>query len=328
MEAAPKTVSTRYGVALIALVTVALAVGLYHLGLLVAPLHDHSAQTFFAFETLGLEDLARAWRARVFSRWAAEGLAWIHPLLPVLPGTPPALPWTSIAIAQWLALWGLVIGAILLAFQRERALFALVGCYACVVFGYSVGPDLRIYPWDLPALAVFTLFVALVRRGTRPLWILLTIWLGMPWKETAIVLSAFPFALALSRREQALWAGAAFAGCVAIKVGLDLATGNSAVGLTMATASFFDEGPLWWWNLRQLGTGVPLLVNAGTLLAFLLLPHAGRTLVTFKAIALAFALGNLLFGVITEARIWFELIPLALYALDQALVHPASGDGV
>ena len=53
-----------------------------------------------------------------------------------------------------------------------------------MVFGYSVGPDLRIYPWDLPALAVFTLFVALVRSGSRPHWILLTIWLGMPFKET------------------------------------------------------------------------------------------------------------------------------------------------
>jgi hypothetical protein len=322
---APRAVSGTTGIALTSIVAVALAVGLYHLGLLVAPLHEHNAQTFFAFETLGLEDLARAWRSRVFSLWAAQALAYLHPSLPVLPGTAPGLPWTSIAIAQWLAFWGLVTGAIALASQREHALFAIVGSYACVVFGYSVGPDLRIYPWDLPALAVFTLFVALVRSGSRPHWILLTLWLGMGFKETAIVLSAFPLALALSNRERALWAGTALAGCLAIKVGLDLATANSAVGLTMATSSFFDEGPLWWWNLRQLGQGIPLLVNGGTLLAFLLLPNTNRTLVTFKAIALGFALGNLLFGVITEYRIWFELIPLGLFALEQSLLRPTAG---
>jgi hypothetical protein len=325
MEPAPRAVSTSTGIALTAIVGVALAAGLYHLGLLIAPLHEHNAQTFFAFETLALEDLARAWRSRVFSLWAAQGLAFLHPALPVLPGTAPGLPWTSIAIAQWLAFWGLVTGAIALAAQREHALFTIVGSYACVVFGYSVGPDLRIYPWDLPALAVFTGFVALVRSGCRPHWIVLAIWLGMPFKETAIVLSAFPLALALSNRERALWAGTALAGCLALKVGLDLATGNSAVGLTMATASFFDEGPLWWWNLRQIGQGVPLWVNGGTLLAFLLLPNTGRTLVTFKAIALAFGLGNLLFGVITEYRIWFELIPLGLYALEQSLLRPSAG---
>jgi hypothetical protein len=324
MEPAPESsaVPRRTAVALAGLVAVALAVGLYHLGLRVAPLHDHSAQTFFAFETIGLEDLTRAWRGRVFSRWAAEGFAWIHPSLPVLPGTPPDAAWSSIAIGQWLTLWGLVIGGIWLAFRRERALFPIVGSYACVVFGYTVGADLRVYPWDLPALAVFTLFAGLVRNASRPLWILLTIWLGMPFKETAVVLCLFPLALPLARREQARLAAAALLGCVAIKIGLDVATGNTAVGLTMATGSFQDEGPLWWWNLRQLGQGMPLLVNGGTLLAFLLLPNASRTIVCFKAIALAFALGNLLFGVITEYRIWFELVPLALIGLEQAMVRP------
>jgi hypothetical protein len=47
--------------------------------------------------------------------------------------------------------------------------------------------------------------------------------------------------------------------------------------------------------------------------------------VTFKVIALGFALGNLLFGVITEYRIWFELIPLGLFALERSLVRPATG---
>ena len=77
--------------------------------------------------------------------------------------------------------------------------------------------------------------------------------------------------------------------------------------------------------LRQAVQGAPLFINAGTLLAFLLLPHATRTLVAFKAIALAFIAGNFLFGIITEYRIWFELIPLALYGLEQAVRADAPG---
>jgi len=308
----------------IAAVGIAAAVGLYHLGLLVAPLHEHNAQTFFAFDTLGLEDLARAWRGRVLSLWAADAFGALHPALPVLPGTPADAAWSTVAIAQWLGCWGLVLAAIWLAARRERALLPILGTYACLAFGYSVGPDLRVYPWDLPALAVFTAVVAGVSCGSRPVWLALAIWLGMAFKETAIVLSLVAFALPLARREQLAWAGAMAAGCVLLKIGLDLTTGNGSVGLTMATSSFYDEGPLWWWNLRQLSSGVPLLVNAGTLLAFLLLPGRDRTLLAFKAIAGAFALGNLLFGVITEYRIWFEMIPLALFALERALVEPVA----
>ena len=307
-------------------VALSLAMALYCLGLLVAPLHFHSAQIFFAFETIGLEDLARAWRSRVLSLWAARWLADAYPLLPQFATSLPGLGWQTIAIAQWLALWFLGIAAVCIAAYRERALFQILGTYACVVFGYSVGPDLRIYPWDMPALAVFALVVALVHRERSPHWILLAIWIGMGFKETAAVLSLFPLALDLSWRRRLLWAGATLLGCALVKVGIDVATQNSAVGFTMAFDSFYDEGPLWWWNLRELGEGYPLAINGGTLLAFLLLPNANRTLVTFKLIALTFFAGNFLFGVITEYRVWFEMIPLALYGLEWSLLRPGASD--
>jgi hypothetical protein len=153
---------------------------------------------------------------------------------------------------------------------------------------------------------------------------MLLVWAGMPFKETALVLFLFPLALELSARERAAWGGVTLLGALLVKLGCDLLAGNTSVGLTMSPDSFYDEGSLWWWNLRQLATGLPFIVNAGTLAAFLLVPGAGRTLRTFKLVALAFAAGNFLFGVITEFRIWFELIPLALWALDGSL----SGSGL
>jgi len=312
----------RFGPA--AIIACSLAMALYYQALLVAPLHFHSAQSFYELESVGSETLVQAWKSRVFSLLGARWLAPAVPLLPELPTSLRAPTWETLGIAQWLAFWFLLISLVYVAAHRERALFHILGTYACVVFGYSVGADLRIYPWDMPALAVFALFVALVHRGLPPAWIVLAIWAGMPFKETAVVLCLFPLALDLSWRRRAAWAGATLLGCVLIKVGLDVATQNTAVGLTMAVDSFYDEGSLWWWNLRKLALGYPLAVNGGTLLAFLLLPHASRTLLGFKAIALAFVAGNFLFGIITESRIWFEMIPLALYALEQSVRSAAA----
>jgi len=323
MPPAPRSVlralalARRYGPTV--LVALSLALALHYLALLVAPLHHHNAEAFYALEKVWPPSLVEAWSSRVGSLLLARWLLALTPLLPELPSSLATPTLETLGIAQWLTLWFLVIAAIQLVAYRERALFHVLATYACVVFGYSAGLDLRIYPWDLPALAVFTLFVALVHTRRPPWQIMLLVWAGVPFKETALVLCLFPLALELSSRERAAWGGVTLLGALLVKLGCDLAAGNTAVGLTMAADSFYDEGSLWWWNLRQLATGLPLLVNAGTLVAFLLVPGTDRTLRTFKLIALAFGAGNILFGVITEFRIWFELIPLALFSLDGSL---------
>jgi hypothetical protein len=307
----------RFGPA--AFVAFALALALYYQALLVAPLHHHSAEAFYALENVWPPSLVQAWRSRVLSLLLAQWLQGLAKVLPELPTSLPAPTLETLGIAQWVALWFLVLSAIHLVAYRERALFYVLGSYACVVFGYSAGLDLRIYPWDMPALAVFALFVALLDARRPPWQIMLAIWAGMPFKETALVLCLFPLALELSWRKRAAWASASLLGCVLLKLGLDLLAGNTALGLTMAADSFYDEGSLFAWNLRQLARGLPLFVNAGTLVAFLLVPSTNARIRTFKWIALAFAACNLLFGVVTEYRIWFEMIPLALYALEGQL---------
>jgi hypothetical protein len=225
-----------------------------------------------------------------------------------------------VGIAQWTALWFLIISLCLILAYRQRALYYILGTYAGVAFGYIAGVDLRIYPWDLPALCAFSVFVALLHQQRPPWLIMLAVWGGMLFKETALVLCLFPLALTvLSRKQRLFYMGATLLGCLAIKLGIDVLTNNTALGLTMVSNSFYDEGSLLWWNVRELGKGYFLAINGGTFVAFLILPTRQRTLNVLKLIALAFAAGNLAFGVFTEYRIWFEMIPFALYSFSIGL---------
>lgn len=306
--------ATRLAPALI--VTFSAAMALYYQALAVAPRHHHSYETFDRLHGVADPALVRAWSPRIFSLAGAEWLENHASALPKFRATGKAPPAKAVAIGQWLFVWFALVGLVLVAAHRERAVFQILGTFACVMFGYSVSTaKLRIYPWDMPALAVFTVVVALLHHRLSPKWIVLAIWAGMPFKETAVVLSLFPLALPLSRRRQFALAAVTLAGCLAIKLAVDWASGSDTPGATMVWKSFYDEGSLLSWNLRQLLTGYPLLVNAGTLLAFLVLPTSRRELLGLKVVAAAFIAGNFLFGVVNEFRIWFEMIPLSLYGL-------------
>jgi hypothetical protein len=105
-----------------------------------------------------------------------------------------------------------------------------------------------------------------------------------------------------------------------VKTGIDFWTENRVLGLTMVHKDADTGESLFASNLHELKHVFPLAINAGTLLGFLLLPGGRRRVQGLKLIAVAFIFGNLLFGVLTEFRIWFEMIPVALYAFDLTLL--------
>jgi len=103
-----------------------------------------------------------------------------------------------------------------------------------------------------------------------------------------------------------------------LKVGIDLAVGNGVplFSPTVKTASGWRMGP----NLLAFFQGDlfshPLWINAGLLAALALLPGPGaRDDRMVKTVAAAFTLATLLAGAIKEYRIWFELAPLAAWAV-------------
>ena len=64
-----------------------------------------------------------------------------------------------------------------------------------------------------------------------------------------------------------------------------------------------------------------LFINAGTALVLFLIPSKDRIILGLKGIALIFIISNLYLGYYREYRIFLELTPLALYALDKAFIY-------
>jgi len=62
-----------------------------------------------------------------------------------------------------------------------------------------------------------------------------------------------------------------------------------------------------------------IFINAGTALAFLILPTKDRYILCLKFIALIFITSNFIYGNIQEYRIFIEIIPFALYGFDKVL---------
>jgi hypothetical protein len=152
-------------------------------------------------------------------------------------------------------------------------------------------------------------------------WIVPLVLLAVGFKETVIVLCiAFCFFEHLPlKRGIALCAGTALL-CLAIKAAIDLITDNPRLFLTMTTVSPANEIRVLH-NIRILARvhiEHPFIINAGTFVGFLLLPIRSRRMLMLKVVCVLFTIGNFAFGMIEEYRIWFEMIPIALYGFELA----------
>lgn len=105
---------------------------------------------------------------------------------------------------------------------------------------------------------------------------------------------------------------------VLVKILIDLLTTNPSPLLSMSSMNTLGR-LLIVDNIRDffsIGFQHPILVNAGLVLSLLLLPLINLRIRMLTLICVVFVLGNFLFAVIDEYRIWFELIPLSLYGID------------
>ena len=232
----------------------------------------------------------------------------------------------SVAAAAWTGGWYLLTCLALTFFSGKRALYYLFGLFSCFAFGYLPTVNMRVYPWDIPALFIFTIFILVLKRGTAsPLLALLPI--GMLFKETTIVLCVTFLFLPRPRKHKLLLFAAASALCLLVKLAVDRAVGVPLPGMSMTTGN--EAGPNIAINLDVL-THLdrhffvnPVLINAGTLAALLFLPQRDARIALIKTIALLFTTNMLVFGRIVEYRIWFEMIPLSLYAMELTFLAEA-----
>ena len=258
------------------------------------------------------QKIPKVWRTRLFSNWAAAQVMDYD----LLDGEEVILRENIEATQQgWAFGWFLATGLMLVWVLRERSIPFLLGSYAGLSYGYMPGITQRFYPWDMPILFFATLFsLAIYRRQFK--WLFL-IPLVMGFKETAIMfVPGFLLWDEISWKKRLLAIFSVGALSLLARLGLTLLT--QLKGNLMLSASNMES--------QLFGTNLPLLVafderhfvlfNAGLLCAYLFVPHPSRFQKVLKLICLIFILGAFSRGIISEVRIWFELIPVALIGLD------------
>ena len=270
--------------------------------------------TFLALEhgIEGYQEIPKVWRTRLFSNWAA-GLTIDYD---VVDGKQVILPKTLEDTQQnWAFGWFLATGLMLVWVLKERSILFLLGTYAGLSYGYMPGITHRFYPWDMPILFFATLLsLAIYRRQFK--WLFL-IPLIMGFKETALMfVPGFILWSEVSWRKRILSMLAVGGLSLLVRVILTLTT--HLKGSLIGSASNM-ESQLFGTNLPLLGVFDErhfVLFNAGLLCAYLFVPNASRFQWVLKSICLIFILGAFSRGIISEVRIWFELIPVALIGLD------------
>ena len=289
-----------------------------------------------------------AWRPRLLSNGLASIAVRISRSISTRVAIPLAGDPIQLAVGLWTMIWYSLTGFLFIGWLKKSSVFYIFGLFAGTVYGYlpiggSLGASIvknYIYPWDLPALFIFSLFTLLFVKH-KYWWLLALIVIGVGFKETAMILCLVfllrdfsgsywnPFQKKFweqFRKESWLLFALSIALSFVIKIAIGYLIKAPSFFLTMDT---IDDGttssPLVLVNLNQLLDIFPFLVNAGTLLAFFLLPAKDEKIHTLKLIAGAFILGNLFFGIFNEYRIWFEMIPFALYVLDMNLLQERIG---
>jgi hypothetical protein len=299
------------------------ALPMFYQAVIVAPESSDNIRSFYSFSDglQGYGELKTAWRGRLFSNAMAWQVDRAALYISNRWGTPSINRTARFAIALWTALWFMAVGGVyLLGFKRRAALYIL-GTFVAISFGYMPRfATTRVYPWDLPALLAYALFLVLFLKN-KYVWLLVLLPVATGFKETAAVMCvAFLLAPDLEPRSRWRMSLGSAASCMAVKLGIDVPTGSAPPLFTMETGvGGAPGGPYLLRNLTDPLSLFVLLANAGMLASLFILPAKDAKGRALKIAAAMFAAGNLVFGIIGEPRIWFEMIPFGLYAIETSV---------
>lgn len=277
----------------------------------------HRTFTAFTGDLQTYDNLRQEWRPRILSNFL------VGRLINLLSNHYDF----SFIIGLWTSAWLFIMFLLLICGFHEKAIFYIFGIFAGIAYGYtkSIGSP-WVFPWDMPALFIYVVFLILVTKKKFVFLIPFTP-IAMLFKETAIVMIiAFLFVEDIPLKKRVLYLVMTAILCYLVKTGIDLITHNPSLFLTMTLKKGEDTLRLLI-NLRTLVSlrlDTPFLINSGLLLSLMILPLRSKTILMFKLVAAVFIISNLIFGMITEYRIWFELIPLSLFGL-QTTFFPNEG---
>ncbi len=284
------------------------------------PQQEISFATFDALSD-GVEnyyDFRTPWKPRLFSTALAAYTVHVCEQILEKVSIPMAKDIRQLTLGIWTSGWFFLISLFFIVTLKKRSIFYIFGTFVGISFGYQVfyKTVIRIYSWDLPALLFFSLFVLLYIRK-KYWWIFVLIPLGVGFKETVFILCfSFIFSDQPWRTRLAMTTGA-FVISAVVKIGIDTYV-HAPLFFTMETGmqnSILSELYILN-NIHALKSLIPLLANTGLLVAFLVAPNLSAEIQSLKFISIPFILGTLIFGIVTEYRIWFEMIPISLYVID------------
>lgn len=282
--------------------------------------HEDNVIAFSSFSG-GLEQyrkLRQEWRPRVFANYLAGFLVSPRMNARVF----------DHRVGLWNAGWFMLCCLVYVVFDLRNAIFLIFGTFAALYYAFAPLSESHIYPWDIPAMFFYvSIYAAHARKSITPL--LFILWVGSGFKETVALGSmVFLFRSDLSVKGRLAYFFAAVVGCVSVKLAIDLITANPSPLFSMTLKNFglIDEiaatSQGWAYNLHaftRVYLNHPIFVNAGTFAIFLLLLPKDLDDWMWKLLGVLFLAGIVLFGVINEARVFFEMIPISLWAINKKL---------
>ncbi len=292
----------------------ALSAGIFHQAARLAPLNIANRRLFSTLSSPedSSSSLRREWRPRILSLLTAKTFNQL--------AAEPTLTrkkHLKITVGLYAAFWLFLINlSFVVGFSLKKALFFIWGLFAAVSLGYMPGIVSRIYPWDLPALFFFSLFVVCYKNRLYH-YIPYLILIGLGFKETTLVLCLSFLFMPKPKKQRLKYLIITLSAFCLLKIIIDLSVNNSSIFFSLTAQRPPSQTLRLLLNLKWLFTlkANPVFINAATLLALFLLPGRNKTIRMLKTIALSFTVLIFIFGVINEYRIWLEMAPLAIFAL-------------
>jgi hypothetical protein len=294
--------------------------------------HANTESTFKSFSA-GLDsyrkEMPGAWKPRLFSNFLAGAMM---PLDARDDGF-------ALRIGAWNGCWFLFCCLAYILGDRRNALFLMFGTFAALYYAFTPAAGIRIYPWDIPPMFFFVILCLAVRARNAAV-AMCALFVGTGFKETVALGSlVFLFWKDLSRNARLAYTLVSIAGCAAVKIGIDIFTHNPSLGFSM---EFIVYGPLVGRSVQETGIALvynihtfltpilnhPLFINGGTFFAFLVLPMRDADDLMWKTVGLLFLAGMMVFSVINEYRVFFEMIPVSLWAISKMWYRECATDQV
>ena len=227
------------------------------------------------------------------------------------------------AIASWNAGWMLLTLLLIVFIVKKNTLLWIFGMSAGILFAWTPAARGIIYPYDGPIMFLWVLVVLLGMSQKYRYWIFPIIMIGTGFKETIIVCSLIPFLwFDIPLKQRIKWFIICGTSACFVKLFLSLIAETTPF-FTMQTKDILTKNFHGDPNCKlafiknvqaliHLRLDYPLFAIGGMLIALFLLPNK-KIIVGWKIISGLFVFNIMIFGIITEYRLWHELVPVFLW---------------